>query len=83
MSFACNCGCIFGKGKGKLGLAAKRVPQEKRPSAETQAAHQEGGRLCQQLNAANLHTKGCRVEWLVIPPKQWEAELLPIVHPIE
>lgn len=34
-----------------------------------------------QLKADDLHTKGCQAEWVLIPPEQWEAELLPIVHP--
>ena len=34
-----------------------------------------------QLQRPSLHTKGGRAEWLLIPPRQWEGELLPIVHP--
>jgi hypothetical protein len=50
---------------------------------KTQAAHRYGGRLSQQLNAEDLHTKGCQAEWLLITPEQWEAELLPIVRKME
>jgi len=61
-----------------LGLVANHIPEERCQSAaaETQAAHRSGGRLSWQQNTSDLHTKGCQAKWLLIPPEQWEAQLL-------
>lgn len=76
LSFACDCGFVFEM--GNVGWVASHIPEERRQSAaaEAQAAPRSGGRLSWQQNTVDLHTKGFQAEWLLIPPEQWEAELL-------
>lgn len=65
----------------EMGKVANHIPEERCQSAAaaTQAAHRYGGRLSWQQNTADLHTKGCQAEWLLISAEQQEAELPLIV----